>query len=109
MTQAHSDAQEHKKMSLSTLSVFEMTKFLGNELTISNYLSQMLDDGDNDELICARGDIAKAKGMTMIARESGLGRENLYKALAPGAKPRFDTVLKVIKAIGVKLHAKPAL
>ena len=45
--------------------------------------------------------------MAMIANESGLGRESLYKALAPGAKPRFDTILKVVKALGIKLHAEP--
>jgi probable addiction module antidote protein len=47
--------------------------------------------------------------MAIIAKETGLGRESLYKALSPGAKPRFDTILKVIKALGVKLHVEPAL
>ena len=57
-------------------------------------------------LLAALGDIAKAKGMAMIAKESGLGRESLYKALAPGAKPRFDTALKVMRAMGIKLHVE---
>jgi probable addiction module antidote protein len=74
---------------------------------ISEYLNQVLDDGDSDELIRALGYIAKAKGMAMVAKESGLGRESLYKALSPGAKPRFDTVLRVIRALGVRLHANP--
>jgi len=86
---------------------FDMTTLLDSDEAVSEYLNQVLEDGDSDELIRALGYIAKAKGMAMIAKESGLGRESLYKALAPGAKPRFDTVLKVIRALGVKLHAEP--
>jgi probable addiction module antidote protein len=55
----------------------------------------------------ALADIARAKGMAQIARDAGLGRESLYKSLAPGAKPRFDTVLKVARALGVRLSAHP--
>lgn len=86
---------------------FDMTALLDSDEAISEYLSQVLEDGDSDELIRALGHIAKAKGMTVIAKESGLGRESLYKALTPGAKPRFDTIMKVIRALGVKLHAEP--
>ncbi|WP_394753881.1 addiction module antidote protein [Crenothrix sp.] len=86
---------------------FDMASLLDNDEAISEYLTQVLDDGDSDELLRALGHIAKAKGMAMIAKESGLGRESLYKALASGSKPRFDTILKVIKALGVKLHAEP--
>jgi len=84
-----------------------MVSLLDSDEAISEYLSQVLDDGDSDELLRALGYIAKAKGMAMIAKESGLGRESLYKALSPGSKPRFDTILKVIKALGVKLHVEP--
>ena len=87
---------------------FDIVSLLDSDEAISEYLSQILEDGDSDELIRALGYIAKAKGMAMIAKESGLGRESLYKALSPGAKPRFDTILKVIKALGVKLHAETA-
>lgn len=87
---------------------FDMASLLDSDEIISEYLTQVLEDGDSDELIRALGYIAKAKGMAMIAKESGLGRESLYKALAPGAKPRFDTILRVIKALGIKLHAEPA-
>lgn len=87
---------------------FDIVSLLDSDEAISEYLSQVLEDGDSDELIRALGYIAKAKGMAMIAKESGLGRESLYKALTPGAKPRFDTILKVIKALGVKLHAETA-
>ena len=86
---------------------FDMVNTLNSDEAMSEYLSQVLEDGDSDELIRALGYIAKAKGMAMIANESGLGRESLYKALAPGAKPRFDTILKVVKALGIKLHAEP--
>lgn len=86
---------------------FDMVSLLDSDEAISEYLSQVLDDGDSDELLRALGYIAKAKGMAMIAKESGLGRESLYKALSPGSHPRFDTILKVIKALGVKLHVEP--
>ncbi|RPI40164.1 MAG: putative addiction module antidote protein [Betaproteobacteria bacterium] len=58
-------------------------------------------------LLLALADIARARGMAEVAREAGLGRESLYKALSPGAKPRFDTVLKVARALGVRLSAHP--
>lgn len=74
---------------------FDVVNLLDSDEAISEYLSQVLEDGDSDELIRALGYIAKAKGMAIIAKESGLGRESLYKALSPGAKPRFDTVLKL--------------
>ncbi|MCP3752773.1 addiction module antidote protein [Pseudomonas sp. SBB6] len=93
-------------MSLS-LTMFDMAALLDSDEAISEYLSQVLADGDHDELIRALGYIAKARGMSQIATASGLGRESLYKALTPGAKPRFDTVLKVIRALGIDLLALP--
>ncbi|MEQ1529181.1 MAG: addiction module antidote protein [Methylococcales bacterium] len=98
----------NEKIIVSSLPVFDMVNHLKSDEDINEYLSQVLDDGDNDELIRALGYIARAKGMAMIAKKSGLGRESLYKALAPGAKPRFDTIMKVIKALGIKLHADAA-
>ncbi|WP_176510069.1 MULTISPECIES: addiction module antidote protein [Pseudomonas] len=86
---------------------FDMAALLDSDEAISEYLSQVLSDGDTAEIIRALGHIARAKGMTQIAAQSGLGRESLYKALSPGAKPRFDTVLKVIRALGVELFAQP--
>ena len=88
-----------------TLRAFDMAEHLSSDAAVSEYLSQVLDDGDADELIRALGHIAKARGMAQIARDSGLGRESLYKALAPGAKPRFETVARVLRALGVRLHA----
>ncbi|WP_079229658.1 addiction module antidote protein [Pseudomonas putida] len=86
---------------------FDMAALLDSDEAVSEYLSQVLADGDTAEIIRALGHIARAKGMTQIAAQSGLGRESLYKALSPGAKPRFDTVLKVIRALGVDLFAQP--
>ena len=84
---------------------FDITEYLDSEEAIAEYLNQVLEDGDTDELIAAIGNVAKAKGMTQIANAAGLGRESLYKAFSKGSKPRFDTVIKVMTAIGVKLHA----
>jgi probable addiction module antidote protein len=85
------------------LKAFDITRYLDSEEAMAEYLSQVLEDGDNAELIRALGHIAKAKGMANIARESGLGRESLYKALSEGSQPRFDTISKVINALGLKM------
>lgn len=87
----------------TTLVPFDMAAILDSDEAINEYLSQVLADGDTDELIRAVGHVAKARGIAQIAKDSGLGRASLYKALAPGAKPRFDTVLKVLTALGIKL------
>src|SRR2546427_11821423 len=68
-------------------------------------LDAALEDGDPALVAAALGDIARAKGMTEIAREAGLGRESLYKALSPGGNPEFATILKVVRALGLRLHA----
>lgn len=93
---------------MTKLVPFDMARYLDSDEAIAEYLNQVLADGDSDELISALGHIAKARGMAQVAKESGLGRESLYKALAPGAKPRFDTVMKVMHALGVKLTAEPS-
>ena len=69
------------------------------------YLDAALEEGDPALVAAAMGDIARAKGITQIARETGLGRESLYKALSPEGNPEFATVLKVIRALGLQLHA----
>ena len=86
---------------------FDLADYLDSEEMIAEYLSQVLAEGDTDELLQAIGHVAKARGMSQIAKDTGLGRESLYKAFAPGAKPRFETVLKVMHALGVELHAQP--
>lgn len=85
---------------------FDMASLLDSDEAITEYLSQVLAEGDTDELMRAVGHVAKARGMAQIAKDSGLGRASLYKALAPGAKPRFDTILKVMRAMGVELQAR---
>lgn len=86
---------------------FDAARYLTDENAIAEYMSAVLENENPDLLLLALGDIARARGMAQVAKDSGLGRESLYKALAPGAKPRFDTVLKVAKALGVKLTAQP--
>ena len=87
---------------------FDAARYLNDDEAIAEYVSAVLETEDSDLLLLALSDIARAKGMAQIARDSGLGRESLYKALAPGAKPRFDTVLKVARALGVRLTAQAA-
>jgi len=87
---------------------FDPSAFLDNDEVIAEYLTAALEDGDPDVFLAAVGHVAKAKGMTAIARDANLGRESLYKAFAPGAKPRYDTVLKVLNSLGVKLRVSAA-
>ena len=93
---------------MTKLSAFDVADFLDNEEVISEYLSIALEDPDPDMFLMAVRNVARAKGMTQLAKDSGLGRESLYKALAPGAKPRYETVLKLVAALGVKLRAIPS-
>ncbi len=69
------------------------------------YLEACLEEDDPALITHALGVIARAKGMAQLARDTGLGRESLYKALSPGAKPRFETIFKVIRGLGIRLHA----
>lgn len=87
---------------------FDAADYLDDEETIAAYLSEALEDPDPDVFLMAIRSVARARGMTQLAKDSGLGRESLYKALAPGAKPRYDTMMKVVRALGVKLHAEAA-
>lgn len=83
---------------------------LKSEKDIALYFEACLDDdpGDGSLIRAALGDIARARGMSLVARETGLARESLYKALSPEGNPEFTTVMKVIKALGFKLHAELA-
>jgi probable addiction module antidote protein len=87
---------------------FDAARYLIDDAAIAEYMTAVLETDDPDLLLMALGDVARAKGMAQVAKDAGLGRESLYKALAPGAKPRFDTVLKVARALGVRLTAHPA-
>lgn len=85
------------------VTAFDVSEYLKDESSIAAYLSAIVEEDDAGLLIAAIGDIAKALGMSKIATESGLGRESLYKALNSDSKPRFDTVLKVLGALGVNI------
>jgi probable addiction module antidote protein len=87
---------------------FEAADYLDSEEAIAEYLNACFEEGGLELLLTGIGDAAKARGMAEIARASGLGRESLYKALAPGAHPRHETVLKVIHALGLKMIFTPA-
>lgn len=89
------------------LVAFDAARYLGDDASIAEYMTAMLEANDPDLLLLALGDVARAKGMAQVAKDAGLGRESLYKALAPGAKPRFETVMKVAHALGVKFTAQP--
>ena len=87
---------------------FDMANYLGNEEEVAEYLRQVLEDGDPVELAAALGDIARARGMTQLARDTGLSRESLYKSLSGERAPSSDTLFKVIHAMGFKLSLLPA-
>jgi probable addiction module antidote protein len=94
-----------QKINVSSLPEFDMASQLRSDSDITDYLSLVLKEGDTDELIRAVGYVAKARGMTQIAQETGLGRESLYKSFREGAKPQFETVLKVLRALNIELKA----
>ena len=85
---------------------FDAARYLTDDVAVAEYMTAVLETEDLDLLLLALGDVARARGMAQVAKDAGLGRESLYKALAPGAKPRFHTVLKVAKALGVRLTAQ---
>lgn len=87
---------------------FDAARYLDDDEAIAEYMTAVLETNDSDLLLLALSDVARAKGMAQVAKDAGLGRESLYKALAPGAKPRFETVMKVARALGVKFTAQPA-
>ena len=86
---------------------FDAADYLNDEETIAAYLTAALEDPNPDVFLAAVRDVARARGMAQHAKDAGLGRESLYKALTPGAKPRYDTMLKLLHALGVKISATP--
>ncbi|MGH7488375.1 MAG: addiction module antidote protein [bacterium] len=90
------------------LKKFDPTIFLKDDDVVAEYLTAALEDENPDVFLAAVANVAKAKGMSAVAQNTGLGRESLYKALTPGAKPRYDTVLKVLHSLGVKLSVRAA-
>jgi probable addiction module antidote protein len=91
------------KNTKATYSTFEIADHLNNETVIAEYLSLAAQDANPDVLMMALSDVAKARGMAQLAKDAGLGRESLYKALRQGSKPRFETIAAIIRALNVKL------
>ena len=90
------------------ISKFDAVDYLDSEEMMAEYLTAAMEDENPDVFLAALADVAKARGITQLAKDTGLGRESLYKTLAPGAKPRFDTIMKITKALGISLAVKPA-
>ncbi len=87
---------------------WDAAEYLDSPKAISSYLEAAFEDGDPAVIAAALGDVARAQGMSELARKAGVTREALYKALSPSGDPRLSTLLGVMKALGIKLHAKAA-
>ena len=96
-----------RKIKIASLPDFDMAQHLKNEEDIAKYLTIVMEENDPALLAAALGDIARARGMAEIAQAAGMTREALYKALRPGAHPRFETISRVCSALGVRLVAQP--
>lgn len=96
------------KIKASQLPEFDAAEFLVTDEDVAAYLTTVLEENDAGLLAAALGDIARSRGMSQVAKDSGITREALYKALRPGSEPRFDTVSRVCAALGVRLVAMPA-
>lgn len=88
----------------SSFKPFDTAEYLDNDAVVAEYLTAAVEDPNPDVFLAALGDVAKARGMAEIARESGLGRESLYKSLGAGAHPRYETINAVLKALGVRIE-----
>ena len=104
MTTIYRAVAKAAKTAAPSIKAFDLSDYLDSEDMQAEYLNQVLQDGDAAEFTRAVGHIARARGMAQLARDTGLGRESLYKALSADAKPRFETVFKVMQALGLKLQ-----
>ena len=93
---------------MTKTTLWDPAEHLKTEEDMAEYLEAALEDGDPSVVSAALGDIARAKGMTQVARDAGLGRESLYKSLSSSGNPELATVLRVVSALGLQLHASPA-
>ena len=96
-----------KRIKVESLPEFDAAPYLNSEASIAAYLTDILEAQDGALLAAALGDIARARGMTEIAKATGITREALYKALRPDSAPRFDTVNRVCAALGLRLVVHP--
>ena len=88
---------------MNKVTKWDASEYLATEEDMAAYLNAALEEGDASMIAAALGDIARAKGMTQLSKETGITRDGLYKALSPTGHPSFDTVQKVVKAFGLKL------
>jgi len=97
-------------MSKTKTTRYDVAEHLRTPKEMAAYLEACIEEANGDAAYIAKalGDIARAKGMTKVAHDAGLSRESLYKALSGERSPEFDTILKVVEALGLKLHAVPA-
>ncbi len=98
-----------KKAPATTFKKFDIAEHLDNEKIIAEYLTAAAEDANPDVFITAVGDVARARGMATIAKNAGLGRESLYKALSAGSRPRYETITAVLAAVGVKFTVTPTV
>jgi probable addiction module antidote protein len=91
----------------TTTHPWDITRYPESDEDIAAYLDAALEEDDPAPLAAALGDVARTKGMTVIARQTGLGRESLYNALFAGGNPEFGTVQKVVRSLGLRLHVTP--
>lgn len=89
------------------LAPFDASDYLDNEETIAEYLRVALENPDPDAFLMAVRDVAKARGISQVAADAGVGRESLYKTLNAGSQPRFDTIRRLLGALGVHLEVVP--
>ena len=95
-------------MDESKFQLFDAAEYLDSEEAIAEYISEAMQDPNPDALLEALATVARARGMAKLAERTGQGRESLYKTLRPGAKPRYETIAKILTALDVKLRAVPA-
>jgi probable addiction module antidote protein len=97
-------------MAKTTTSRYDVAEHLRTPEEMAAYLEACIEEANGDAAFIAKalGDMARAKGMAQVAKDAGLSRESLYKALSGDRAPSFDTILKVTQALGIKLHAQPA-
>ena len=93
---------------MAKITLFDVADFLDSDEMIAEYLSVAMEDPDPDHFLQAVAAVARARGMTQLAKVAGVSRESLYKTLAPGAKPRYETVFKLMHALGVQFKVQAA-
>ena len=96
-----------RRVRIDALPAFDAAQYLDSEEQLPAYLTGILEASDTGLLVAALGEIARARGMSEIAKSAGIAREALYKALRPGSTPRFDTISRICTALGVRLVAQP--